>query len=124
MAFRLTGWLEETFATQLLLGNHWLQEKNKHKAQGVKSDPEREWRGLYHDSGSCLDITNDTNPERNSYLHIIQARETATLNITSLLTPPSCSTPRLCSPTARPKSILSSHPSAFPAFSYNPASTV
>ena len=88
MAVRLTGWLEETFATQLLLGNNWLQEKNKQKERGVESDPERAWRGLYHDNGSCLDITNDIHPERNSYLRIIQAREIATLH-TALLSDPS-----------------------------------
>jgi hypothetical protein len=75
MAIRLAGWLEETIATQLMLGNHWLQEKNKQKVSDVRTDPERAWRGLYHDNGSCLDITNDVHPERKSYLQIIQACE-------------------------------------------------
>jgi hypothetical protein len=84
MAISLTGWLEETFTSQLLLGNHWLQEKHKQKASGVKPDPERAWRGLYHDNGSCLDITNDIHPEHNSYLQIVQACEInmAALHIT------------------------------------------
>ena len=80
MAIRLTAWLEETFATQLLLGNHWLQEKNKQKERGAKSNTARAWRGLYHDNGSCLDITNDIHPERNSYLRIVQARDVTTLS--------------------------------------------
>jgi hypothetical protein len=73
MALRLTAWLEETFASQLLLGNHWLQERNKQRAAGVKPDSERSWGELYCDNGSCLDITNDVHPDRNAYLQIIQA---------------------------------------------------
>ncbi|KAH7078195.1 hypothetical protein FB567DRAFT_533373 [Paraphoma chrysanthemicola] len=72
MAVSLTAWLEETFATQLLLGNHWLQSKNEQKHTGARSEPERAWTGLYHDNGSCLDITNDLHPERNSSLQIVQ----------------------------------------------------
>jgi hypothetical protein len=77
MAVPLTAWLREELATQLLLGNHWLQEKNNLKESGVKVDPERVWAGLYHDNGSCLEITNDIHPERNSFLKIIQARDIA-----------------------------------------------
>ncbi|KAH7078893.1 hypothetical protein BKA63DRAFT_507349 [Paraphoma chrysanthemicola] len=72
MAVSLTAWLEETFATQLLLGNHWLQSKNERKHTGARPEPERAWTGLYHDNGSCLDITNDLHPERNSNLQIVQ----------------------------------------------------
>ncbi|KAF2819942.1 hypothetical protein CC86DRAFT_429381 [Ophiobolus disseminans] len=72
MARRLTVWLEETFTEQLLLGNHWLHDQKHKKQRGVKCDPEREWGGLYHDNGSCLDITNDIHPDRNRLLHIIQ----------------------------------------------------
>jgi hypothetical protein len=79
MALRLAAWLEETLATQLLLGHHWLQEKGQQKAAGIKSDPERAWRELYHDNGSCLDITNDVHPDRNAYLQVLQACETAVL---------------------------------------------
>ncbi|KAH8723121.1 hypothetical protein GQ44DRAFT_685872 [Phaeosphaeriaceae sp. PMI808] len=71
MAVRLQGWLEETIATQLLLGNNWLQQKNSQRSSGVKSETDRAWRGLYHDNGSCLDIINDIDPERNSYLQIL-----------------------------------------------------
>jgi hypothetical protein len=78
MAIRLVAWLEETFATQLLLGNSWLQEKNTQRALGIKLDPERAWRGLYHDNGSCLDISNDTDTEHKCYLKIIQARSDMT----------------------------------------------
>jgi hypothetical protein len=79
MAIRLTGWLEETFAIQLLLGHSWLHEKNKLPRTGATSDPVRAWRGLYNDNGSCLDITNDIHPEHNSYLQIIQACDIVTL---------------------------------------------
>lgn len=79
MAIRLTAWLEDICATQLLLGNHWLNDKNRirdeYRQTGVKLDPEREWEGLYHDNGSCLDITIDTPPGCECYLTILQARE-------------------------------------------------
>lgn len=82
---RLAGWLEETFIEQLLLGNRWLQEKNRKRAQGIKPDPESEWRDLYHDNGSCLDITNEFLPGDNDrYLQIIQARE----SVVALPSPP------------------------------------
>ncbi|KAH7405983.1 hypothetical protein DE146DRAFT_609392 [Phaeosphaeria sp. MPI-PUGE-AT-0046c] len=80
MAVRLTAWLEEICATQLLLGNHWLNDKNRtrddYRQTGVRVDPEREWEGLYHDNGSCLDITNDIPQGRDCYLTIIKARAT------------------------------------------------
>jgi hypothetical protein len=79
MASCLAGWIEETLTTQLLLGRSWLYEKNRQVNSGATSGPARAWRGLYHDNGSCLDITNDIHPERISYVQIIQARETATL---------------------------------------------
>jgi hypothetical protein len=81
MAIRLTAWLEEICATHLLLGNHWLADRvrvrvrDEHRQTGVKLDPDRDWEGLYHDNGSCLDITNDTPPGRNCYLTILKARE-------------------------------------------------
>ncbi|KNG44208.1 telomerase holoenzyme est3 subunit [Stemphylium lycopersici] len=73
MALRLDGWLEETFESQLLLGNHWLQQRHERKKSGVKGERDRDWEGLYHDNGSCLDITNCIHPERNSALRILQA---------------------------------------------------
>ncbi|KAF2031277.1 hypothetical protein EK21DRAFT_63545 [Setomelanomma holmii] len=73
MASYLTAWLEETFATQLLLGNDWLQLRSEQKGKRVKPDPEQAWRGLYHDNGSCLDITNEIHPEHDSCLRVIQA---------------------------------------------------
>lgn len=79
MAVRLTAWLEEICATQLLLGNLWLSDRDQardgHRQTGVKLDPDRDWEGLYHDNGSSLDITNDTPPGRNCYLTISKARE-------------------------------------------------
>jgi hypothetical protein len=86
MAIRLTSWLEEELATQLLLGNHWVQEKNKVKQAGVAADAERVWRGLYHDNGSCLEITNDIHPERNCYLRLTQACAITTLHLFCPLT--------------------------------------
>jgi hypothetical protein len=79
MAIRLTGWLEETFATQLLLGHSWLHEKNKLPRTGATSGQVCAWRGLYHDNGSCLDIINEVHQERNSFLQIIQARDITTI---------------------------------------------
>jgi len=126
---RLTSWLEEKFIEQLLLGNHWLQEKNKKKAQGVKQDPEREWRDLYHDSGSCLDISNDFQSGAvNSYLQIVQVRELTSSTFTSLRAAAfsvrcvlkvdaDCSSRPSLSPTARRRSILAYLPCATHTFS-------
>ena len=74
-------WLEKEILEQLLLGYDWLEHKNKAKQSGERPkaapDPERGYRGLYHDNGSCLDITNDLDDESesNGYLKIIKARE-------------------------------------------------
>ncbi|CAO2657565.1 Nn.00g036910.m01.CDS01 [Neocucurbitaria sp. VM-36] len=72
MDIRLTSWLEHTFQEQLLLGNSWLQDKNKRKESGVRTAFDRDWEDLYHDNGSCLDITNSIHPERNSTLQVVQ----------------------------------------------------
>lgn len=74
MAIRLTGWLEDTFTTELLLGNSWLQQKHAAKEQGLPPDPDSRWAGLYRDNGSSLDILNHIHPERNSNLQLLQAR--------------------------------------------------
>ncbi|CBX95148.1 hypothetical protein LEMA_P115630.1 [Plenodomus lingam JN3] len=68
MAIRLNGWLSDKFEAQLLLGNNWLQNKNSAKAAGIKSEysSARGWRGLYHDNGSCLDITHFFPPDTGS----------------------------------------------------------
>jgi hypothetical protein len=58
MDVRLHAWLEDTFQSQLLLGNHWLHEKHKKKKPGVKAERDRDGKGIYHDNGSCLDIIN------------------------------------------------------------------
>ena len=76
MDFRLNAWLEDTFTSQLLLGNHWLHVKHENKKSGVKSELDREWKGIYHDNGSCLDIINNIHPERNSTLQVVQACHT------------------------------------------------
>jgi hypothetical protein len=73
MAICLTGWLEETFATQLLRGNVWLEGKYRRKEGRTESRLGRVGQALYHDNGSCLDITIDIHPEQNSHLQIIQA---------------------------------------------------
>ncbi|KAJ4373962.1 hypothetical protein N0V83_002701 [Neocucurbitaria cava] len=70
MDIQLSSWLERTFEEQLLLGNSWLQEKNKTKESRVKSKFDRNWEGLYHDNGSCLEIINWIHPERNSSLQV------------------------------------------------------
>ncbi|KAJ4308610.1 hypothetical protein N0V94_009283 [Neodidymelliopsis sp. IMI 364377] len=58
MAPRLSSWLHEEFATQLGLGNCWLDDKNRLKAKAVQPSPtlDRKWDRLYHDNGSCLEI--------------------------------------------------------------------
>jgi hypothetical protein len=73
MDIRLHAWLEETFHAQLLLGNHWLYEKHEKKASGVNRELNAEWKGIYHDNGSSLDIINNLYPERNSALQVTQA---------------------------------------------------
>jgi hypothetical protein len=73
MDTRLNGWLEDTFESQLLLGNRWLRDRHDKKNAGAKTDLDRNWEGLYHDNGSCLDITNHIHPERNTALQVIQA---------------------------------------------------
>lgn len=81
MASRPRCWLGKEILEQLLLGYDWLEHKNKAKQSGegpkAVPDPERGYRGLYHDNGSCLDITNDLDDESesNGYLKIIEARE-------------------------------------------------
>ncbi|KAH9868371.1 hypothetical protein J1614_007443 [Plenodomus biglobosus] len=72
MAIHLDGWLSDKFEGQLLLGNDWLQEKNRAKAAATKSEYTRDWRGLYHDNGSCLDIILSNPPGRNSALQVLQ----------------------------------------------------
>ncbi|KAL6712337.1 hypothetical protein ACN47E_000214 [Coniothyrium glycines] len=68
----LCGWLEEHVEGQLLLGHHWLHDKTKQKEAGIKTESDRDWRGLYHDNGSCLDIINDIHATRASALQVIQ----------------------------------------------------
>ncbi|KAF2877151.1 hypothetical protein BDV95DRAFT_601564 [Massariosphaeria phaeospora] len=72
MSNRLTPWLEETFACQLLLGNRWLKAKTSNSQAGIKPDPDREWAGLYEDSGSCLDIIDEIHPTQNANIVILQ----------------------------------------------------
>ncbi|KAI4956229.1 hypothetical protein J4E91_000440 [Alternaria rosae] len=67
MALRLSAWLEETFESQLLLGNQWLQDIFEKKRSGVKAQLHRQW-DVYHDNGSSLDIINYVHSDRNSAL--------------------------------------------------------
>lgn len=76
MAVRLNAWLADTFEWQLMLGNHWLRERHEQKKSGVKTERDRAWEDLYHDNGSCLDITNDIHSERSSALQVVQVRAT------------------------------------------------
>jgi len=87
MALRLSAWLEETFESQLLLGNQWLQDTFEKKRSGVKAQLHRQW-DVYHDNGSSLDIINYVHSDRNSALLVLKAGDTApiaaaTSNITS-----------------------------------------
>ncbi|RMZ72964.1 telomerase holoenzyme est3 subunit [Pyrenophora seminiperda CCB06] len=68
MAVCPDAWLEETFQSQLFLGNQWQRQRYEQRASGVQIKLDRDWEGLYHDNGSCLDITNHIHPERNSTL--------------------------------------------------------
>jgi hypothetical protein len=72
MDIRLNAWLEDAFASQLLLGNHWLHEKHEKKNSSVKRELDTQWKGIYHDNGSSLDIINCFHTERNSALHVTQ----------------------------------------------------
>ncbi|KAI4713228.1 hypothetical protein J4E89_002207 [Alternaria sp. Ai002NY15] len=67
MALRLSAWLEETFESQLLLGNQWLQDTFEKKRSGVRAQLHRQW-DVYHDNGSSLDIINYVHSDRNSAL--------------------------------------------------------
>ncbi|KAI4703353.1 hypothetical protein J4E81_002231 [Alternaria sp. BMP 2799] len=67
MALRLSAWLEETFESQLLLGNQWLQDTFEKNRSGVKAQLHRQW-DVYHDNGSSLDIINYVHSDRNSAL--------------------------------------------------------
>ncbi len=71
----LRPWLEETFQVELLLGNNWLQQKNRTKQAGSKKELDRSWEGLYRDNGSCLDITNTFDSTQKNALRVVQARK-------------------------------------------------
>ena len=86
MALRLSAWLEETFESQLLLGNQWLQDTFEKKRSGVRAQLHRQW-DVYHDNGSSLDIINYVHSDRNSALLVLKAGDdapiaAATSNIT------------------------------------------
>lgn len=83
MAVRLNAWLAETFEWQLVLANHWLQEKHVKKKSGIKTEYDRAWEGLYHDNGSCLEIINSIHPERNSTLQVLEVRVTCLVRLLS-----------------------------------------
>lgn len=87
MALRLSAWLEETFESQLLLGNQWLQDTFEKKRSGVRAQLHRQW-DVYHDNGSSLDIINYVHSDRNSALLVLKAGDTAPsllLRLTSLV---------------------------------------
>ena len=64
-------WLEETVSIQLHLARNWLQSKSLVKEQHPKSNPDREWAGIYEDNGSCLHIAR---PDARGNLHVIEVR--------------------------------------------------
>ncbi|KAF2705016.1 hypothetical protein K504DRAFT_460801 [Pleomassaria siparia CBS 279.74] len=65
-------WLAETIVTQLHLGHHWHREQLTKKLNGIKPDPDAHWIGLFEDNGSCLDITNDVDPEQSGIVQIVK----------------------------------------------------
>lgn len=73
MSVRLNSWLEDTFATQLLLGQFWLEQGLIQKERGIVRESEQAWKELYRDNGSCLDIINTVDPDQNIYLRVAQA---------------------------------------------------
>jgi hypothetical protein len=90
MAIRLSAWLEETFESQLLLGNQWLQDKHEKKNSRIQAQLfDRQW-DVFHDNGSSLDIINYLDSERNSALQVLKACDCAL----SLLLPPNLFAPR------------------------------
>lgn len=72
MAPRLNAWLQHHLEGQLLLGHHWFQDKVGKKEPGIKTEPNRDWQGLYADNGSCLDITNHIHTSQNSVVQVVQ----------------------------------------------------
>lgn len=70
----LRPWLADTFRVELLLGNNWLQQKNRAKQAGSTKELHRAWEGLYRDNGSCLDITNTLDSTQKNALRVVQAR--------------------------------------------------
>jgi len=84
MAVCLNAWLEETFQSQLLLGSHWLRQRYETKASGVHIKLDRDWEGVYHDNGSCLDIINHIHPEHNTTLQVLQARDVTMFSASDL----------------------------------------
>ncbi|PWO26106.1 sterol carrier protein [Pyrenophora tritici-repentis] len=86
MAVCPNAWLEETIQAQLLLGSHWLRQRYEQKASGVRFKLDRDWEGVYHDNGSCLDIIDHIDPESNSTLQVLQARDIK-MNAVSAISP-------------------------------------
>jgi hypothetical protein len=72
MAIRLSAWLEDTFESQLLLGNQWLQDRHEKKKYRVRPEIDRQW-SAYHDNGSSLDTINYVGPERSCALQVLKA---------------------------------------------------
>lgn len=58
MAASLPIWIHDEVTTQLELGNSWLQEKNRAKANFARpsTSVDKKWAGIYHDNGSCIDV--------------------------------------------------------------------
>ncbi|KAG9187675.1 hypothetical protein G6011_05546 [Alternaria panax] len=61
--------LEDTFESQLLLGNQWLQDRHEKKKSRARPETAKLW-SAYHDNGSSLDTLNYVHPKRNCALRL------------------------------------------------------
>lgn len=65
-------WLQDAVVSDLLLGNLWLEQKISNRSLDSKSEPD--WRGLYHDNGSRLDIINDVGGDQPLIAQVVRVR--------------------------------------------------
>lgn len=69
------AWLHDQVHSQLALGHSWLEESLKAKAAPAKPSAavDRKWAGIYHDNGSCIDISGPLSP-LDATLLVLQVR--------------------------------------------------
>ncbi|KAF2691913.1 hypothetical protein K458DRAFT_411615 [Lentithecium fluviatile CBS 122367] len=68
----LASWLEVLTAEHILLADSWCRDRAKETQKQILSAAEREWAGIYEDNGSCIDSIDETIPERNSNLQVLE----------------------------------------------------